>query len=102
MQRPRQVAPYHLRLDWLMWFVPLSPGYADPWLGPFLLALLDGNDAVRSLLGHDPFPDRPPTAVRVRRYRYRYATPEEHRATGAFWTREPLGDLVRPITLQHL
>ena len=22
---PRQVAPYHLRLDWLMWFLPLSP-----------------------------------------------------------------------------
>jgi len=22
-RRPRQVAPYHLRLDWLMWFLPL-------------------------------------------------------------------------------
>jgi hypothetical protein len=25
---PRQFAPYHLRLDWLMWFAALSPGYA--------------------------------------------------------------------------
>ncbi|MFZ2174838.1 MAG: lipase maturation factor family protein, partial [Rhodococcus sp. (in: high G+C Gram-positive bacteria)] len=27
-RRPRQFAPYHLRLDWLMWFVAISPGYA--------------------------------------------------------------------------
>ena len=26
MRRPRQVAPYHLRLDWLMWFLPFSSG----------------------------------------------------------------------------
>src|SRR5262249_42384222 len=26
-RRPPQVAPYHLRLDWLMWFLPLSPRY---------------------------------------------------------------------------
>ncbi len=28
-RRPGQVAPYHLRLDWLMWFVPLSPRHAQ-------------------------------------------------------------------------
>src|SRR5246500_4402069 len=32
---PRQWAPYHLRLDWLMWFAGISPGYAQQWLGPF-------------------------------------------------------------------
>src|SRR5438874_9985003 len=26
-RRPPQVAPYHLRLDWLMWFAALSPRY---------------------------------------------------------------------------
>src|SRR5262249_26772423 len=35
-RRPRQVAPYHLRLDWLMWFAALSPAYAGAWLGPFV------------------------------------------------------------------
>ena len=30
---PRQFAPYHLRLDWLMWFAALSPSYAQPWIG---------------------------------------------------------------------
>ena len=37
---PRQWAPYHLRLDWLMWFAALSPGYARDWLGPFVIRLL--------------------------------------------------------------
>jgi Lipase maturation factor len=26
---PAQWAPYHLRLDWLMWFAAISPGYAQ-------------------------------------------------------------------------
>ncbi len=37
---PRQWAPYHLRLDWLMWFAAISPAYAQPWLTPFLQRLL--------------------------------------------------------------
>ena len=27
---PRQWSPYHLRLDWMMWFLPISPSYAIP------------------------------------------------------------------------
>ena len=30
MRRPPQFAPYHLRLDWLMWFLPLGGGN-DLW-----------------------------------------------------------------------
>ena len=33
-RRPRQIAPYHLRLDWLMWFAALSPRYAEDWFAP--------------------------------------------------------------------
>ena len=59
------------------------------------------NDAdVLSLVDRNPFPDRPPTAVRARRYRYRFTTRAERRETGAFWTRQLLGDFVRPITRQ--
>ena len=42
---PRQWAPYHLRLDWLMWFAAISPGYAQPWLTPFLQRLLRNDPA---------------------------------------------------------
>lgn len=98
-QRPRQVAPYHLRLDWLLWFVPLSPAYGDPWLEPFLRALLAGEPDVLALLDRNPYPDAPPTAVRVRRYRYRFTTRAEKRATGRYWSRELIGDVVRPVSL---
>ena len=40
---PRQWAPYHLRLDWLMWFAALSPHYARDWLGPFVERLLQND-----------------------------------------------------------
>ncbi len=101
-RRPRQVAPYHLRLDWLLWFVPLSTAYADPWLAPFLRGLLENDPDICSLLGRNPFPDEPPCAVRVRRYRYRYTTRAERRETGHFWTRTLLGDLVQPISAANL
>src|SRR3954464_8850377 len=44
-RRPPQFAPYHLRLDWLMWFVGLNPGYGGRWLPVFLRRLLEGDRA---------------------------------------------------------
>ncbi|MBB4138207.1 lipase maturation factor family protein, partial [Microbacterium invictum] len=36
---PRQFAPYHLRLDWLMWFLPLGRSL-DDWFTGLLVRLL--------------------------------------------------------------
>ncbi len=101
-QRPRQVAPYHLRLDWLLWFVPLSSSYAEPWFIPLLRGLLTNDPDIVSLIGHNPFPDEPPVAVRVRRFRYRYTDRAERKQTGNFWSRTYLGDFVRPVTSASL
>jgi hypothetical protein len=30
-RRPPQIAPYHLRLDWLMWFAAMSRYNEEPW-----------------------------------------------------------------------
>ena len=57
---PRQWAPYHLRLDWLMWFAAISPDYAQPWLTPFLERLLRNDSPTLRLLRHNPFPDSRP------------------------------------------
>jgi hypothetical protein len=85
---PRQFAPYHLRLDWMMWFAALSPAYAAPWFGPLLERLLEGDRDTLRLLRRVPFPPgSPPRAVRARLYRYRFTTPAELRATGACWER---------------
>lgn len=88
-RRPRQVAPYHLRLDWLMWFAAL--GSPSPWVPALVDRLLDGDAPTLRLLGRNPFPDGPPAHVRVLAYRYRFTTAAERRATGDWWHRELLG-----------
>lgn len=98
-RRPRQVAPYHLRLDWLMWFAALSPRYAEPWFPEMVERLLRGDPAVLRLLGRNPFANAPPTWIRARYFHYRFATGAEHLATGAWWSREPAGDFLRPVSL---
>ncbi|MER5732092.1 lipase maturation factor family protein [Streptomyces sp. NPDC002138] len=96
---PRQFAPYHLRLDWLMWFAALSPGYARDWFGPFVERLLAGDRDTLRLLGHNPFPDAPPRYVRARLYRYRFSTRRELRATGEWWQRRLLREYLPPTRL---
>ncbi len=98
--RPPQVAPFHLRLDWLMWFLPLSRAYGIGWFERFCERLLEGDPAILGLLRSNPFPDRPPVFVRARLFRYRYSTWAERREDGAWWVREPIGDYLRPVRLR--
>ena len=98
-RRPPQVAPYHLRLDWLMWFLPISPLYGQQWLAAFLTRLLEGDRATLALLRRNPFPDAPPTYLRARLFDYRFTTWRERRATGAWWVRRPVTDFVSPVRL---
>jgi hypothetical protein len=97
---PRQYAPYHLRLDWLMWFLPLSSRYGERWFVPFLVKLLEGDRQTLALLGGNPFPDRPPRFVRALLYRYRFTSWRERRDTGAWWARSLVGELVQPMRLR--
>ncbi|MFF4319617.1 lipase maturation factor family protein [Streptomyces sp. NPDC001568] len=96
---PGQFAPYHLRLDWLMWFAALSPGYARDWFGPFVERLLAGDRDTLRLLRHNPFPDAPPRFVRARLYRYRFTTRRELHETGAWWHRTLVREYLPPTRL---
>ncbi|MFC7374212.1 MULTISPECIES: lipase maturation factor family protein [unclassified Brachybacterium] len=93
-RRSRQFAPYHLRLDWQMWFLALRPG-AQAWFVALLEKLREGDPAIRRLLRTDPFNGAAPTALRVKYYEYRYATAAERRETGNWWTRTELGVIAR-------
>ncbi|MBK3580153.1 lipase maturation factor family protein [Streptomyces sp. MBT65] len=97
---PRQFAPYHLRLDWMMWFAALSPGYADPWFGALVERLLaDDPDTIR-LLRRSPFPPgAPPRYVRARLFRYRCTSWRELRETGACWERTFVREYLPPTRL---
>jgi hypothetical protein len=100
LRRPSQIAPYHLRLDWLMWFAALSPHYAEGWFPRLVEKLLANDRPVLNLIRHNPFPDAPPRWIRARYYHYRYTTHAERRATGAWWVRELVGDYLRPVSLE--
>lgn len=102
MRRPPQVAPYHLRLDWLLWFVGITPRYGQQWFVPFVARLLEGDRDTLRLLRHDPFPDRPPTWVRADLYRYRFTTRAERKETGAWWVRTREEPMLRPVRLEDV
>ena len=88
---PMQFAPYHLRLDWLMWFAAMSQPSEYEWFAPLLVRLLQGDRDTLGLLRSNPFPDRPPHYIRARHYRYRFTTPAERASTGRWWSRELIG-----------
>jgi Lipase maturation factor len=94
---PRQWAPYHLRLDWLMWFAAISPAYAQQWLPPLLQRLLHNDRAALRLLRHNPFPESPPRYLRAQLYQYRFTTPAELRRDRAWWHRTLIGGYVAPM-----
>ncbi len=98
---PRQFAPYHLRLDWLMWFAALSPAFARSWFRPLVVRLLDGDRDTLRLLRGNPFPDAPPTHVRALLYRYRFTTRQEHRETGAWWHRTYVREFLPPVRAER-
>ncbi|GHE94708.1 lipase maturation factor family protein [Streptomyces griseoluteus] len=97
---PRQYAPYHLRLDWLMWFAALSPAYAGEWFGRLVEKLLEDDRDTLRLLRSSPFPPgAPPRFIRARLFRYRFTTWRELRETGACWERTYVRDFLRPTRL---
>jgi hypothetical protein len=99
-RRPPQVAPYHLRLDWQLWFAAMSPSpRRHPWVLALVAHLLEGDEELSGLLRTDPFPEEPPTHVRIERYRYRFTTPGERAETGRIWERERVNTYLDPVSL---
>jgi lipase maturation factor len=100
-RRPPQYAPYHLRLDWLMWFAAMSSPMYHEWFVPLVAKLLDADAPTLQLLRLDPFVGARPRYVRARLYRYRFTTAAERRESGAWWHRELLGEYLPPVSLRQ-
>lgn len=96
---PPQIAPYHLRLDWLMWFAALGNYYQQPWFVNFLAKLLENERPVLSLLRTNPFPDAPPRFLRAGLYEYHFTTPEERAQSGQWWKRQLVSSYFPPVSL---
>jgi hypothetical protein len=98
---PPQVAPYHLRLDWLMWFAAMSSTMEHSWFIPLLIKLLQNDRPTLKLLRSNPFNGQAPTYVRARLYRYRFTTPAEWRTSRRqWWTRQLVGEYTPPVRLR--
>jgi hypothetical protein len=100
-RRPGFVEPHMPRLDWQLWFAALgSPSY-NLWVKNVAVRLLQNSPPVLALFAHNPFPDKPPTYVRARFYQYHFTDIASHRASGAWWRRELLGNYISPVRLRH-
>lgn len=94
-RRPCVITPYHHRLDWQMWFLPLADesDWPEDWFVHLASMLLDGNRKLAPLFAVDPFPDTPPRWVRAVVYEVRFTRAGEP----GWWVRERVGEYLRPV-----
>ena len=101
MRAPGWCAPHQPRLDWQMWFAALGSPRENPWFYNLEICLLEGKTDVTRLFARNAFPEKPPRYIRATFYRYRFATSDEHRETGAWWKRQELGEYLPTISLER-
>lgn len=95
-RHPGQAAPHMPRLDWSLWFAALGSPSHQKVARELQGALRRAEPAVLDLLAHDPLAGAEPRAVRVRRFRYRFADHEDRSEVdartevGAVWRRTPV------------
>lgn len=61
--------------------------------------LLQGEPEVVALFRGNPFPDRPPTQMRMMVFKFAFVDWATHRATARFWNKEYVGDLRPAIAI---
>jgi len=101
-KRSPQVSPYHLRLDWQMWFAAMSSPNRHPWLIRLMEKLLQNDRQTLKLLKNSPFGDSGPKHVRARLFEYRYTTRAERRESGDWWTRSFVYEYIRPLSREDI
>jgi hypothetical protein len=99
-RRPCWISPYHLRLDWRIWFAGLeAPANGrlvrEAWVMRLVYKLLVAEPVVLGLLGSDPFDGRRPRWVRVRLFQYTFSE-----ADGRWWDRRLRGTIIGPTDLE--
>ncbi|HUJ57217.1 MAG TPA: lipase maturation factor family protein [Kofleriaceae bacterium] len=94
-RRPCILGPYHLRLDWLIWFSAMDDQPSDPWILHLVWKLLDGDRTIRELIAVDPFGGKPPRWVRIRRFVYHL----EPLGADTWWRRDTPEPWLPPVAL---
>jgi hypothetical protein len=94
-RRPCWISPYHLRLDWQMWFLAMPERAKERWFLQLVNRLLEGDPNTRRLLAPGPFEAEPPRAIRARYYAYRFTRSRDSRD---WWERRLVSSYLPPLT----
>ena len=94
------IAPWYARFEATVQILGWT-GKKSPLMPAVAAQLLARNPDVMRLFERDPFPDRPPTLIRMRGYRLTFTDPAEHRRTGLYWHKEPAGTYLPMLYLDE-
>lgn len=98
-QAPCWVTPYHLRLDWQMWFSAMRPQLGEQWLAELARMMLENNAHLDQLIKENPFRDTaPPRHIKMDLYLYRFSDGDEK---GLWWRREFKKAYLPPVNLSN-
>lgn len=96
LYRPPIVAPYHMRLDWLMWFAAMGSYHNHPWTLRLVNKMLENEMEVLTLLKYNPFSKGAPKFIRGELYVYNFTKWDSNKA---WWTRKRVGTYLPPLSL---
>lgn len=95
---PNFTAPWFPRFENTVYMESARPGKISV-IPATAVKLLLRNPEVMARFARDPFPDRPPNVVRMRRYRLEFTDGATRRQTGHYWRKEFVGDYLPAICL---
>ncbi len=95
-RRPCWTGFYQRRLDWQIWFAAMSTAEREPWTLHLVWKLLHNDRGALRLLASNPFPEKPPRAIRADLYRYELLPWGD--PSGAWWRRRRLHAWLPPLT----
>jgi len=94
MQSLPLISPYHYRLDWQLWFAAMSRPEREPWLLHFVWKLLKNDSNTLGLIEKNPFPNQPPTHIKIDLYQYSFSP----LGSETVWSRSMLQEWLHPIS----
>jgi hypothetical protein len=97
-ERPPQVAPYHLRFDWQMWFAAMSAPEEYPWTYHLIWKMLHNDKNALTLFRNNPFSEKPPKYIRAVLYQYQFAEPGNKKRL--WWSRQKVNDWIPAMSVQ--
>lgn len=104
LKKPCWITPYHLRLDWQMWFLAMRPRVQEVWVMRLLEKALLNHPDLEKLWIRNPFKDgEPPQFVKLDLYHYEWWEPDDEEMSREvntpWWRRKLIRTYLSPVNL---